>query len=547
MKLFQKAGLYWRTVKHLKLVQVLYRLKYHFLRPTTPKIPDETIISGFNQIGFLARGQGTILGNNTFSFLNEKRTLEFPNDWNNQSPSLLWTYNLHYFEGLLSDDISDYSKSNLIELWIKHNPASNGIGWQPYPSSLRIANWIKWAWRSGKLSPNARKVLYQQVLVLEKNLEFHLLGNHLMENAKALIFAGVYFEGTDAERWLTRGIQILSDELREQILPDGAHFELSPMYHSIMLELVLDVMLLTQNTLCPKVLQKQSKTLEEVAERMTNWLEITLHPDRQISFFNDSSFGISPLPDDLIQYAETITGKSSQLPKSLNHTGESGLVRIERRNMVTLFDIGPVGPTYLPGHAHADTFSVEVSLFKQRLIVNSGTSQYGNSKERELERSTSAHSTLELAGLNSSEVWSGFRVGRRANVEGIRTSVTKTNTKIEAHHNGYSYLRGKPRHRRKISASDTNLVIEDTVDIDQYPAIVRFHLHPSVWVDVYDDNKSGILRLPNGETINWHNHKNSVRIEPFYYSPEFGKQIASLSIVAECNRHISNRFEMVWN
>ena len=72
---------------------------------------------------------------------------------------------------------------------------------------------------------------------------------------KALIFAGLFFEGPDADRWVGLGLKILSKELNEQILEDGGHFELSPMYHSIILEDLLDII----NILTVYSLSKNSK------------------------------------------------------------------------------------------------------------------------------------------------------------------------------------------------------------------------------------------------------------------------------------------------
>ena len=79
-----------------------------------------------------------------------------------------------------------------------------------------------------------------------------------------------------------------------------------------------------------------------------------------------------------------------------------------------LIDVAKIGPDYLPGHAHADTLSFELSLYGKRLLVNSGISRYGTSLIRQFERSTEAHNTVAIDNKNSSEVWSGFRVARRA-------------------------------------------------------------------------------------------------------------------------------------
>ena len=57
-----------------------------------------------------------------------------------------------------------------------------------------------------------------QIRYLSKNLEWHILGNHLLTNAKSLIFAGLFFEGNEARKWLKTGIKILEDQLDEQVL-----------------------------------------------------------------------------------------------------------------------------------------------------------------------------------------------------------------------------------------------------------------------------------------------------------------------------------------
>ena len=136
-------------------------------------------------------------------------------------------------------------KSALIDDWIENNPLGASDAWEPYTVSLRIVNWIKWF-----LTENAQREprqewlesLYLQAAWLEKNIEYHLLANHYLKNGKALLFAGAYFSGQQATRWLEKGLAILRDEASEQILADGGHYERSPMYHSIVVEDYLDVL-----------------------------------------------------------------------------------------------------------------------------------------------------------------------------------------------------------------------------------------------------------------------------------------------------------------
>ena len=113
------------------------------------------------------------------------------------------------------------------------------VGWDPYPTSLRLINWCGFFFGRFKDDTESDRgfcrtlweSLYTQCDWLGRHVETHLLGNHYLENAAALAFAGACFRGEHARKWLNRGMRILSGQIREQILPDGVHFELSPMYH----------------------------------------------------------------------------------------------------------------------------------------------------------------------------------------------------------------------------------------------------------------------------------------------------------------------------
>ena len=76
---------------------------------------------------------------------------------------------------------------------------------------------------------------------LKQQFEYHILANHLFSNAKALVFVGVYLDGDLGKDCLLKGLRVLKQEMEEQFLQDGAHFELSPMYHALFLEDLLDL------------------------------------------------------------------------------------------------------------------------------------------------------------------------------------------------------------------------------------------------------------------------------------------------------------------
>jgi uncharacterized heparinase superfamily protein len=162
-------------------------------------------------------------------------------------------------------------------------------------------------------------------------------------------------------------------------------------------------------------------------------------------------------------------------------------------------DCGVIGPDYQPGHAHADFLSFELSLGGQRVITDTGVGTYEVGPQRSYERSTAAHSTVEIAGDNSIEVWGGFRVGRRTKPEVLRWEPSREGCFLEAEHYGYSHLPGRPMHRRSFFWRDGLLVIHDRVSGAQNQLVVsRLHLAPGVLVRVVNrqvDCRIGKLRF----------------------------------------------------
>ena len=173
-----------------------------------------------------------------------------PADWQRADLEKLWLYNLHYFDDLRARDAAGRRAEQraLLERWVRENPPGMGVGWEPYPCSLRIVNWIKWALAGGELGPALEQSLALQAEHLSRHVEHHLQGNHLLANAKGLAFAGLFFSGAAAQRWLAAAVALLERQLPEQILADGGHCERSPMYHALVLEDLLDLINLSHLT-----------------------------------------------------------------------------------------------------------------------------------------------------------------------------------------------------------------------------------------------------------------------------------------------------------
>ena len=479
-----------------------------------------------------------MLGPDRFHFLGRSGDLA-DHGWDDPTMELLWRYNIHYFADLTAGGAASRADwhRDLLTRWVNENPPAQGTGWEPFPTSLRIVNWIKWVFAGNELSSDCVHSLAVQTRWLARRLERHLLGNHLFANAKALVFAGSFFEGPEASAWISIGAAILKKEIPEQILPDGGHFERSTMYHALALEDVLDLCNLAsvvKSSPDSEVARIADACRSRVAE-MRRWLSVMSHPDGEISFFNDAAFGVAPSPAALESYAVRL-GFPSAIPAPVGVTSlpYSGYARLASTSSVAIIDVARVAPDYLPSHAHADTLSFELSLFGHRVIVNSGTSLYGVSEERVRQRGTAAHNTVVLDGVDSSEVWSGFRVGHRAVPFGVRFG-SSSGAEIEASHDGYRRLPGAPVHRRQWTRDGDALTIADEIIGRFRRAESRLHLHPAVSIAAVSDSGAAeriVLRLLDGQSVTICITGGALHVESSTWHPRFGESVATSCVVA---------------
>ena len=523
--------LYARTLKYLRFRQILYR--FWCLRPR--------LISPLSETLYLRTPQASLcrpltkpismIGPEKFSFLNCEDELPSFHDWSAVGDGLLWRYNLHYFNDLTAINSGERViwHNAFINRWMATQPFGSSVSWDAYPLSLRAVNWIKFHHSGTKLSPEMQENLAQQIHWLSHQIEWHLCGNHLFANAKALIAAGCFFDGQKADRWLMQGINILEREIGEQILPDGGHFELSPMYHALMTEDILDLIAITDCYQMPSLLQRRG-LLARTAGAMLNWLETMCHPDGQISFFNDAALGIAPSLEDLKSYANSLgLMQADSVDTVLKQLPDSGYYRADIGKFSLLADMADVGASYIPGHAHADSLSFELSVDGFRLIVNGGTSTYNPGQLRHQERGTSAHSTVCIGAQDSSEIWGNFRVARRAFISNIVVEQTPTQVCLSASHDGYRRLTGRPVHFRHWQCRSGEILVHDRITPARRDAICRFILHPQIGVQQKTDHVF-ILNMPNGKSLQM--DLLGAQIATAIYASEFGCRQNTLALIA---------------
>ena len=449
-----------------------------------------------------------------FAFLNRRENLGWPPRWNDTALPRLWIYNLHYFEFLESLAYEDGRA--LILDWIAHHPLARGNpGWEPYPTSLRLLAWCAWLFAAHRerteadreLCGAAWRSIWLQAEWLARHLETHLRANHLLENAAALAFSGACFPGP-GDAWRERGIAWLERELAEQMLPDGMHFERSPMYHAR----VVHVLERLAATGAPELALLVSGSLP----RARAALGLLCHPDGEIALLNDAAFGIAPHPADLV---------GDPAPEGAFELRDAGYFGARASGDYLVCDAAPIGPDYQPGHAHGDLLSFELSFAGQRVVVDAGVHGYDGDPLRAWCRSTRAHNTVEIYGSDQCEFWSTFRVARRARPRDVEFALLPGGFRLSAWHDGYERLRGRPRHAREFRWYDEGvLLVRDRVTAHRpVSAVSRLHLHPACEIEELAGRRARI-RHPGGAFNVVFDGEGDVAIEASTYCPEFGRR-----------------------
>ena len=462
-----KIKLLFNTILYLKPDQVCYRLYYFLRNRLFGKKVKKKKVANFNPIVWenVFKYENSYLDkDNSFVFLNISYSFFDKIDWNYNRFGKLWTYNLNYFDYLNQENISKETGIILIKDYVKKDNLLLD-GKEPYPISLRGINWVKFLSKNKVNEEFIDNNLYNHYYILLKNIEYHLLGNHLLENAFSLLFGSFYFQD---EKLYNKSKKILITELNEQILEDGSHFELSPMYHQIMLFRVLD---------CIQLIKLNSwknddllNLLEESSSKMLSWLYKITFNNGDIPMINDCAFQIALSTKELLNY-----GKLLGINKKNIKLSDSGYRMFKNEKYELFMDMGEVGASYQPGHVHSDTFNFVLYANNQPFIVDTGTSTYEKNDRRQLERSTSSHNTITIGDYDQTQVWGGFRVGKRAGI----MSLIESDNKFSSSHDGYKNI-GIIHNRKFITNKDSIHIFDKLNNHEIYEKIAHFHFHPLV-------------------------------------------------------------------
>jgi len=526
---FNKLKLFINTIKYLRPIQVYYRL-YYFLRNRFFGYNlKKKNINDFNPIVWKNKfdhENSYFEKNNSFTFLNISHSFSDKINWNIDQFGKLWAYNLNYFDFLNQENISKETGLKLIQDFIKYDALIKD-GKEPYPISLRGINWVQFLSNNQVKDELINNTLYFHYCILFKNLEYHLLGNHLLENAFSLLFGAYYFQD---EKFYTKSYDLLISELNEQVLKDGAHFELSPMYHQIILTRVLNsIQLIKLNSTWKK--NDLISFLEQKASLMISWLQNITYYSGKIPMVNDATYNIAPSSNQLFSYAKNLGILNQKIPLS-----DSGYRKIISGNYELFIDVGNVGTSYQPAHAHSDTFNFELIKDGNPIFVDTGISTYEKNAIRQYERATSSHNTVKIGSKDQTQVWGGFRVAKRAKI----IHLTEKPNFIEASHDGY--LSDGYKHSRSFLWGEKYLILKDKINRStSNKAKAYFHLHFSVTKPLVDGNNVILESL--GVSIEFEGASN-ICIEEYQLSLGFNKTNKAFKLIIDFDKNLKTLIDL---
>lgn len=444
--------------------------------------------------------------------------------WRSVGMSERWLCELHSFAWLrdlraLGGDPARRRARELTVDWLQQQATWHRLSWRPDVLGRRLFAWLgSYDFFCASATDEFRDQYFTGIIRqgrhLSRALPGRITGEPLLAAIKGLIVAGLAVRGH--EKWVDQGLTLLERELDQQILADGGHVSRNPGVQLQVLQHMVDL----RNALSVAGREAPPGLLSAI-DRAAPFVRMLRHGDGKMALFNGSSEGQAWLIDMVLTHADA----RGRAPGAAPHTG---FQRLAAGRSVMLFDVGPPAENGAVAGAHAGTLGFELSIGKDRVIVNCGARQDGEEEWVRVQRSTAAHSTLVIEDTNSSHIVGNEHHRRSAPPARHSRTENAGNIWLSGTHDGYADRYGLS-HRRcvymasvgdDIRGEDTLILAADTKGKGGCMAHsykVRFHLHPSIRAHKDTDGNIIVLRLPTGGTWRFRVDGGSVHIADGIY------------------------------
>ncbi len=356
--------------------------------------------------------------------------------WDDPGDGQLFLFHLHGFGPLASyasgrrDAAGDAFWAEVVESWLRAQGRPRLPAWHPYPTSVRILSWAAAlsaidGWPE-QLRSRIAAELWRQARYLRRSIEHDIGGNHVLKNATALVGAGAIFPQSSL---LDTGLALLRRELERQILSDGGHEERSTSYHRQVRHDAEDA-----SRLASAARGSAPAWIDETVARCEAWEAEIAGPGGALPMLNDA-WEVPPAPERRSDPVTRLAG--------------TGHVVCRDGGDQAIFDVGPLCPSHLPPHAHADALSLVVWAGGEPLLVDPGAYAYSG-EARDRFRGTAAHNTVEIDGRDQCEFWGDFRAAYQPRVRAGPVRTEDGVVVAAGSHDGYTRLPEPVTHHRTL-------------------------------------------------------------------------------------------------
>ncbi|MGN7760935.1 alginate lyase family protein [Paenibacillus sp. 22594] len=384
--------------------------------------------------------------------------------------------------------------------------------WRLLETGLRVQSWIS-AYAYMQTSELLDAAFVSELhAALEQHAEYltRYLGgteiNHAIMHMQGLSMIAEFLDRNErAPYWRQLAMERLELCQHHQIGPEGVQSELTTHYHDASIEMFGTPYLLGKLAGYPF-----PETYGTQLRRMASFSLAMIRPDHRSTAIGDSDWvsngrervaflGAILEDDDLIaqgavsseflwlfgaekykRYAEL--QQNMQVEAGSQAFPQTGYYMLRDTNQYLFFDAAPMGGA----HGHADALNLEWYYKRQLIFADPGRYTYEEGEWRHYFKSTSAHNTVLVDGLDQTPYVSTQQWGQPlAECQTHRRVSTEDYDFIDASHNGYMRLEQPLLHRRWLlmGKSVPLLLIIDWLEGEgRHEVEQRFQLHPDAAV-----------------------------------------------------------------
>jgi uncharacterized heparinase superfamily protein len=405
--------------------------------------------------------------------------------------------------------------------WVEYNQKWQDLSWRPDILGERLSSWLYCYEFVSAKDEKIKSILLDMAMIQTRHLGRSCAqapnDSRFFKAIQGLLFAAVCLPG--AETMLDVSFNLLIREIDRQVLPDGGHIERNP---SLALELLsrfnqIKALLLAAHIEVPIQLQG-------AIDRIPPMVRALRLGDGGLAQFNGGY-------EEKRNFVDTVLADTGVRGKALTSAPHSGFQRLAGGRTLIIVDTGQPVVSAMQ-NTHAGTLSFEMSVGKDRLVVNCGTASSEGRKWFSAMQATAAHSTLSINNLNSSQFDKNGTILGPITVE-CRRSEADGAVWLDTSHDGFLNRVGIV-HRRKLylDASGEDFRGEDIIEGSaSKDYIIRFHLHPNVQASQSQGRTSVLIKLLKGVGWKFQASGGTIRLQESVYLNGHDEPRRSIQIV----------------